>query len=123
MEHKDVRVIIDREVFAQAPPDVKKEDKLIDWSQYVYLASMRVAAAGVLAAEGSLDKAASVLWWTGFQVPPGYFPSDHEANDDIGSEEPLKMWVEADAENIDNMIETDFFRLAATGRLLDKAEV
>ncbi len=33
------------------------------------------------------------------------------------------MWVEADAENIDNMIETDFFRLAATGRLLDKVEV
>ena len=123
MEHKDVRVILNREKAAQVPPDVKKEGKLIDWSQYVYLASMRTVAAGVLVAEGSLDKAASVLWWTGFQVPPGYFPSDHEANDDIGSEEPLKMWVEADAENIENMIETDFFRLAATGRLLDKVEV
>ena len=120
MEHKDVRVVINREEFAQAPPDVKNEDNLLDWSGEVYLLSMRVAAAGVLAAEGSLDKAASVLWWTGFQVPPGYFPSDHEADDDV---ESLRMWVEADAENIDYMIETDFFRLAATGRLLDKVEV
>jgi hypothetical protein len=124
MEHKGVRVILNREEAAQAPPDVKQEDKLIDWSENVYLASMRTAAAGVLVTEGSLDKAASVLWWAGFSVPSGYFPSGHEANDYIGhDEEPLKMWVEADAENIDNMIETDFFRLAATGRLLDKVEV
>ncbi len=124
MEHKDVRVILNREKAAQAPPDVKKEGKLIDWSQYVYLASMRTVAAGVLVAEGSLDKAASVLWWAGFEVPSGYFPSDHEANDYIGhDEEPLRMWVEADEENIEGMIETDLFRLAGTGRLLDKAEV
>ncbi len=124
MEHKDVRVILNREKAAQAPPDVKKEGKLIDWSQYVYLASMRTVAAGVLVAEGSLDKAASVLWWAGFEVPSGYFPSDHEANDYIGhDEEPLRMWVEADEENIEGMIETDLFRLAGTGRLLDRAEV
>lgn len=124
MEHKDVRVILDRKKAAEAPPDVKKEGKLIDWAQYVYLASMRTVAAGVLVSEGSLDKAASVLWWAGFEVPLGYFPSDHEANDYIGhAEEPLRMWVEADEENIEGMIETDLFRLAGTGRLLDKAEV
>ncbi len=124
MEHKDVRVILDRKKAAEAPPDVKKEGKLIDWSQYVYLASMRTVAAGVLVSEGSLDKAASVLWWAGFEVPPGYFPPDHEANNYFGhDEEPLRMWVEADEENIEGVIETDLFRLAGTGRLLDKAEV
>lgn len=122
IEHTEVRVILDPSA-AQAPPDIKKAGQLIDWSSALYLNAMRIAAAGVLAAEGSLEKAASVLWWAGFEVPPGYFPDDHEANDYIGHrEEPLRMWVEADRENIEGVIETMGFRLAATGTLMDKAE-
>ncbi len=84
---------------------------------------MRSVAAGVLVSEGSLEKAASVLWWAGFEVPAGYFPEDHPANDYIGHcEEPLRMWVEADAENIERVIGTEVFRLAATGQLLDGRE-
>lgn len=123
MEHKDVRVILNRQKAAQAPPDVKKEGGLIDWAQYVYLASMRSVAAGVLVAEGSLEKAASVLWWAGFEVPSGYFPEDHPANDYFGhDEEPLRMWVEADAENIEGVIGTEVFHLAGSGQLLDRRE-
>lgn len=122
MEHKDVRVILDPAKYAEAPADVKKEGKLIDWSSSLYLNAMRMAAAGVLASERSFEKIASVLWWAGFEVPPGYFPSEHEANDYIGHcEEPLRMWVEADRENIERIIQSEGFRLAATGRLLDEA--
>lgn len=123
MEHKDVRVILDPKKVKEAPPDVKKEGKLVDWSQYVYLVSMRSVAAGVLVAEDSLEKAASVLWWAGFEVPPGYFPKDHPAHDYFGNDdEALRMWVEADAENIKEAIGTEIFHLAASGQLLNRRE-
>ncbi len=124
MEHKDVRIILGREKAAQAPPDVKREGKLLDWSQALYLNSMRIAAAGVLASEGSLEKAASVLWWAGFKVPSGYFPEDHPANDYTSHDEtPIRMWVEAEAENIERVISSKGFHLATTGQLLDEEEI
>lgn len=121
MNHKSIRVILDWEKFEGTPPDVKKEDELLYWSQYVYVAAMRTVAAGVLVAEGSLEKAASVLEWTGFEVPAGYFPEDHPADDLFGHDpEALQAWVEADAENIGAIIGTEVFRLSAGGDLLNR---
>lgn len=78
---------------------------------------MLIAAAGVLASEGSLEKAASVLEWPGF--PEGHEGHDYFPND----EEALKLWVEGEAERIEGVIGLEGFRLAATGTLMDEAEL
>ncbi len=124
IDHKDVRVILDPKKYAEAPPDVKKEGKIIDWASALQENAMLVAAAGVLAAEGSLEKAASVLWWAGFTVPAGHFPEGHEGNDYFPhDEEALRLWVEDEAERIRGAIGTVGFHLAATGRLMDEADL
>lgn len=123
IEHKDVRVILNPEKAAQAPPDIKKEGKLIDWAEALHENAMLIAAAGVLATEGSLDKAASVLWWARFEVPAGYFPSEagHEGNDySPNDEEALRLWVEGEAERIEGVIGLEGFRLAASGSLMNR---
>ncbi len=124
IEHKDVRVILGPEKAAKAPPDVKKEARLIDWAQALHANAMLIAAAGVLAAEGSLEKAASVLWWAGFAVPAGYFPEGHEGDGYMPSdEEALRLWVEGEAGRIEGVIGTVGFRLAAAGALMDEADL
>jgi hypothetical protein len=121
MDHKQVRVVMERG--AEVPPDVEREDKVVRWADALYANSMRIAAAGVLQAEGSLEKAASVLWWAGFGVPAGYFPEGHEGEDlSLCDEEALRLWVEGEAERIKNVTETIGFYLAGTGKLLDKAD-
>lgn len=124
IEHKGARVILNPEKAAQAPPDVKKEGKLIDWAEALHENAMLIAAGGVLVGEGSLEKAASVLWWAGFQVPAGYFPEGHEGDDYFnGDEEALRLWVEGEAERIEGVIGTVGFHLAATGTLMERSGV
>lgn len=77
MNHEQVRVIMNPNA-GEIPPEVAREDKLVRWADALYLNAMRIAAAGVLEDQGSLQKAASVLWWAGFGVPAGYFPEDRE---------------------------------------------
>lgn len=121
IEHKDVRVILNPEKAADAPPDVKKEGKLIDWASALHENTMLTVAAGVLAAEGSLEKCASVLWWAGF--PVGYFPEGHEGHDHFpNDEEALRLWVEGEAERIEGVIGLAGFHLATTGTLMDEVE-
>lgn len=123
IEHRNVRVILNPEKAAQAPPDVKQEGKLIDWAEALRENAMLIAAAGVLASEGSLEKAASVLEWAGFGVPAGYFPEGHEGYDYFpNDEEALRLWVEGEAERIEGVIGTAGFHLAATGTLMDEVE-
>ena len=124
IQHGDVRVILDPEKAASAPPEIKKEGKLIDWAEALHENAMLIAAAGVLAAEGSLEKAASVLWWAGFGVPAGYFPEGHEG--DLywpNDEEALRLWVEVEAGRIEGVIGTAGFHLAAAGTLMDPADL
>jgi len=122
IEHKNVRVILGPEKAAGAPPDVKKEGRLIDWAGALHENAMLIAAAGVLAGEGSLEKAASVLWWAGFPVPAGHFPEGHEGNDYFpNDEEALRLWVEGEAGRIEGVVGTVGFHLAATGSLMDEA--
>ncbi len=124
IEHRDARVILGPKAAAEAPPDVKKEGKIIDWASALQENAMLIAAAGVLAAEGSLEKAASVLWWAGFEVPAGYFPEGHEGELlDPQDEEALRLWVEGEAERIEGVVGTVGFHLAATGTLMDKADL
>ncbi len=124
IEHKDVRIILDPRKAADAPADIVKEGKLIDWAEALHKNAMLIAAAGVLASEGSLEKAASVLWWANFPVPPGYFPEGSEGEFlDPRDEEALRLWVEGEAERIQGVIGTVGFHLAATGQLMDEANL
>ncbi len=123
IEHRDARVILNPKKYAEAPPDVKREGKIIDWASVLQENAMLIAAAGVLAAEGSLEKAASVLWWAGFAVPAGYFPEGREDEFlDPHDEEALRLWVEGEAERIRGAIGTVGFHLAAAGALMDEAD-
>ena len=124
IRHKDVWAILDPAKAAEAPPDVKKEGKLIDWAGALHENAMLIAAAGVLAAEGSLEKAASVLWWAGFGAPAGYFRDGDEGEFlDPRDEEALRLWVEREAGRIEGVIGTAGFHLAATGTLMDPADL
>ena len=120
IRHEQVRVVLDRK--AKIPPDVERENKMVNWAEALYENAMLIAAAGVLAEEGSLEKAASVLWWAGFEVPAGYFPDDHEgALLDRGDEEALRLWVQQEAGRIEGALRTAGFYLAGTGQLMDDA--
>lgn len=125
IEHREARVILSREALDNAPPDVKQEDSLVDWACSSYRSAMWVTAAGVLAKTGSLDTAASVLWWAGFRVPAGYFTDEEEDAHGFGSEdeEALRPWVEREQENIERTMQSKGFYLFATGRLLDEASL
>jgi len=124
IKHKPARVVLNQNPGREMSPEVEREDKLVRWASALYENAMHIAAAGVLAQEGSLGKAASALWWAGFAVPPGYFPDGHEGEYlDGGDEEALRLWVEGEAERIGGVVDTWGFYLAATGRLLDKTDV
>ena len=121
MEHKQLRVVLNPK--AETPPDVEREQRAIEWASTLYLNTMRLAAAGALLENDSLDKAASLLWWAGFEVPSGYFSEDEE--DDLldrGSEEALRVWVERDDPNIHRAFESVGFYLAGIGALMDSKE-
>ena len=123
IEHKPARVVLNQDPGREMPPEVEREDKLVCWASALYENAMCIAAAGVLAQEGSLGKAASVLWWAGFAVPAGYFPDGHEGEFLEGNdEEALRLWVEGEAARIGGVVDTWGFYLAATGRLLDKTD-
>lgn len=118
INHEKARVILNRDT--EIPPDVEREDKLVRWADQLHNNVMIITAAGVLAEQGSLDKAASVLWWAGFAVPAGYFPDGHEGEDlDPDEEKALRLWVEQEAERIKEAIQTAGFYLASTGKLMD----
>src|SRR5215212_10221498 len=78
IEHRGARVILSREALDNAPVEVKEEDALVDWACSSYRSAMWITAAGVLAKTGSLDAAASVLWWGGFRVPAGSSTDEEE---------------------------------------------
>jgi hypothetical protein len=123
VDHKQVRVIL-RPV-ADIPEDVKQENALLDWACSSYQSAMLIVAGGVLAKTRSLDTAASVLWWAGFQAPAGYFTDeDEDAHGDLSgsSEEALRLWVEREEKNIERTVQSKGFYLFATGRLLDEVE-
>jgi len=124
IEHKDARVILRRNAEREIPSDVERENKLVHWASALHENAMLIAAAGVLASEGSLEKAASVLWWASFPVPAGHFPEGHEGDAYFpNDEEALRLWVEGEAGRIEGVIGTVGFRLAATGALMDEAEL
>ena len=118
IDHEQVRVVLDRK--ARIPPDVARENELVNWAETLYENAMLIAAAGVLAEEGSLEKAASVLWWAGFEVPAGYFPAGYEGELlDPGEEEAaLRLWVQEEAGRIEGAGKTLGFYLAGTGQLM-----
>lgn len=78
-----------------------------------YKNSMRIAAAMVLSATGSLDTAASHLKSAWFRVPPGYFDEDDplylaESEDP----EALQAWVEREQDAIRRIVHTEAFKQA-----------
>jgi hypothetical protein len=126
IEHKSARIITNPATAEKAPPDVKAEDAVARWATSLYEQAMLIAAAGVLLKTGSLDTAASVLWWANFSVQAGYFPDGHPGEDlDLQDEEALQLWVEREHErgNIAQAAGSEGLRLAGTGRLMDEAEV
>ncbi len=76
---------------------------------------MLIAAGAVLASTGSLDKAASFLFWTGFEVPIGYFSEDEEDELWSNDEGKLHLRVEREQDAIRRIMGTGAFRLAAKG--------
>ncbi len=126
IEHRSARIIPNPAAAEKAPLDVKAEDAVARWATSLYEQAMLIAAAGVLFKTGSLDTAASVLWWANFAVQVGYFPDGHPGEDlDLQDEEALRLWVEREHErgNISRAAGSEGFYLASTGRLLDEAEV
>ncbi len=127
IEHRGARIITSHLAAEDAPPEVKLEHRAMVWASAFYEDAMRLTAAGVLASTGSLDSAASVLWFAGFAVPPG---SPEEQALDGGAleghgrddEEPLRAWVEREREKIARAVGSEGLRLAGTGRLMDEAE-
>jgi hypothetical protein len=118
MEHRQLRVILNRN--AEIPEDVRREGHTIDWASALYLNAMRIAAAGALVERDSLEKAASLLWWAGFTVPPGYFSEDAaDELEGLDDEKTLRAWVERDEENIRRAFESIGFYLAGTGALME----
>ena len=102
-----------------APSDESAhDDHLMRWMDSHYLNSIRIAAAGVLAATGSLNKAASLLWWAGFRCPAGYYdPNEDEgtAAAEGGEEAELRLFVEREQDLIRRVIGTEAFKLASRG--------
>jgi hypothetical protein len=72
---------------------------------------MRVGAASVLAHTGSLNKAASFLAWSGFEVPPGYASEDEEDELWGDTEAQLRLWVEREQTAIRKTLDTPAFRV------------
>jgi len=122
MNHEQVRVILNSEA-GEIPEEVAHEDKLVRWADALYLNAMRIAAAGVLEDRGSLEKAASVVWWAGFAAPPGHFSEDKEDElSPLDGEEALRAWVEAEASNIEEALSGIGFYMAGHGKMADPIE-
>jgi hypothetical protein len=79
---------------------------------------MLVAAAGVVAATGSLDTVASTLWRAGF-VAVDLTGEDGEDLYFDDEEEALRVWVEQEWERIIEATNSRGLRLAAEGEILD----
>ena len=123
IRHRSARIITNRAAAESAPPDVKAEDEVARWATSLYEQAMLIAAAGVLRSTGSLDTAASVLWWANFAVQAGYFSDGHPGEDfDPRDEEALRLWVEGERENIVRAVTSRGLSLAGTGRLMEEAE-
>ena len=102
----------------------KQAGGVVEWAESLYTNAMRIAAAGVLKSEGSLENAASVLEDAGFRVPYGYITRHYGEEVDIETESDptarLGLWVAAEAGRLVHVVEAIGYRLAATGRLLDE---
>jgi hypothetical protein len=123
IEHEEARGIWTSAAAETAPLDVRQEQELVRWARSLHVISLRLAAAGVLRSLGSLNKAASLLYGAGYQVPNGYFPDDHEgARYEPYEEEALQLLVEEEAERIEAAASSVGFYLAAKGELLDPVE-
>lgn len=125
VDHRKIRVVLRTD--ADPTEDAQEGNKLVNWACSSYRSAMWITAAVlVLAKTGSLDTAASVLWWAGFQAPAGYFSDeDEDEHGDLSgfSEKALQLWVEGEEENIRRATRSKGFYLFATGRLLDEADV
>lgn len=121
MEHKELRVALHRT--GEVPQDVEREYQTLEWASALYSNALRIAAASVLLENDSLAKAASLLWWSGFAVPQGYFSEDEaDALPGLESEEALRAWVERDEENIRRAFGSVGFHLAGIGSLMNPKE-
>jgi hypothetical protein len=119
VEHKELRddrLWLDQE---NIPPDVLNEGRLGRWARRQYDNAMLIAAAGAYHGPGSFDLVASVLWFAGFAVQPGYFTEEEMYDLDGDNEEQLRLWVERERERIRSTVETVGLALAVKGRLLD----
>jgi hypothetical protein len=118
IEHEQARIHVHRDDrFEDLPLAVQEDLRISWWLDDHYVKSMRVAAAAVLAYTGSLNKAASLLAASGFEVPPGYFSEDEEdelwGDEGWGDEEAqLKLWVEREQVAIRGVVNTEAFRVA-----------
>jgi hypothetical protein len=75
-------------------PSEERRDDLDAWLAAFHADSVTMAAAAVLASQGTLREAAYRLHDAGFAPPPGYFSEDELAELSSGPpEEGLRRWV------------------------------
>jgi hypothetical protein len=87
----------------------------VRWIASHYRNSMRIAAAVVLAQQGTLDRAADLLELGGFQdVPVGYFTTEEEY-DFQEPEERIGVWLEREQDTFERLMATEAFTLAVNG--------
>ena len=120
MEHKQVRFLTPHFPKDKIDQEVEREDKMVRWADSLYLNTVRMTVAAVLAESGTLEKAASLLETVGFRVPAGVLPDDEFY--DLGDEEALQAYVERDEEGIRRAHRSIGFYLAGTGRSMDPKE-
>lgn len=77
--------------------------------------SLLVAAAGVYKSLGTLDYAASILDWAGFQPHPSWAEEDDTSNEDI-----LRRWLEKDQDRIMLLASSPQARAIASGQDFSK---
>lgn len=112
VEHKPARITL------QGMEGPLPEDGVSRWADQLALSTMRVVAAVVWLSTGSLDRAASVLYWSGYRVPPGYFDIDEDdeaAEVGMDEEAELRLWVERDQHGIRRIMDTELFRATTKG--------
>jgi hypothetical protein len=98
-------------------PDKGSSDNLDAWLEAFHADALTMAAAAVLAAQGTLREAAYRLHDAGFAPPPGYFDADERAAIRVGPpEEGLRRWVRRERGAIIRAAGTrDFWRNARLG--------
>ncbi len=120
MEHKRVRFLTPNFPKDKIDEEVEREDKMVRWADSLYLNTVRMTAAAVLAESGTLEKAASLLETVGFRVPAGILPDDESYG--LADDEALRAYVESDEEGIRRAYESIGFFLAGTGQSMDPKE-